>query len=781
MLRPHSSGVLPLILMLAVTVTSAQAQLAPEIGYVHPAGARAGSSIEVTLGGYDWTPDMQLFVHDPRVKLELLGTYSGVLVPEPPYWFGAKGRGPAWPIPREFKARLTIPADISPGLIRWQVANANGASPAGTIHVSSLPDVLEDSSRKAAQLLPELPVAVSGQIRRIEEIDEYEIRPAKSGPVTIALLARTLDSPLHGILKVRNAEGRVLLDAADTEGRDLSVTFAAEAGQAYTISLHDLDFAGDRSYVYRLLITPGPQVQAAYPLAGRRGETRSVEFTGIGLATGAVRLESITREITFPADAGVESHPVIVETPFGPAGDLTLLLSDLPELTEPSGASEMTLNELPCAVTGALETRFGTDQYTVTARKGDQWRIAARSGSESVPLDLEVRILTMDGREVVMNDDAAGTTNPVALLTVPEDGSYRILISDRSGHSGTRTAAYRLSIEPQREDVVVTAPEQLAVAIGAPAKLNVKAAREGGFKGPVSITLAGLPEGVTAPAEMVIPEGKSDLAIDLTCAADAPAGAALSTLSMTATLQGQPVTRRIGTVLIAAIMKPRIKLTPEGLDDVRKVNRGTTFFAPILIERLEGFDGEIVLEMTAKQQRHRQGLSSDEFTITPGLTRVEYPIFVPEWMETTKTSRMIVNGVVRVADPRGNVRHLVQKQEMRIGILPEGALLKLSHTAGEPVASPGSTVRIPVALSRAPEFRETVRIELLPPEGLADLMTSAPLSLSGDQSTSEIALQLAADPRLIGEQTLRIRASAVRGDRGQVISETTLLLTVRAR
>ena len=256
--------------------TVAQAQLAPEIGYMLPSGAKAGSTVEVTLGGYDWTPDMQLFVHDPRIKIELLGSPSGVLVPEPPYWFGAKARGPAWPCPREFKARLTIPSDVPPGLVRWQVANANGASPAEWLHVSGLPEVAEDPKRKVPQVLPPLPVAISGQIRRIEEVDRYEFRVEKTGPVTIELLARQLNSPLHGMLQVQDSTGRKLVDVADSEGRDLVVTFVAQAQERYVLSLHDLDYAGDRSYVYRLLLAQGPQVQAAYPTAGKRGQTQRV-------------------------------------------------------------------------------------------------------------------------------------------------------------------------------------------------------------------------------------------------------------------------------------------------------------------------------------------------------------------------------------------------------------------------------------------------------------------------------------------------------------------------
>ena len=162
-----------LTLVLLISAHTARAQLAPEIGYMHPAGGQAGQTVEVKLGGYDWTSDMQIFVHDPRIKLEIIGPPSQVIVAEPPYWFEAKGRGYAWPQPREVPAKLTIPADVPPGLVRWQVANANGASPVGFIHVGSTPEIAEDASRKGPQVLASLPVTVNGQIRKIEEIDRY--------------------------------------------------------------------------------------------------------------------------------------------------------------------------------------------------------------------------------------------------------------------------------------------------------------------------------------------------------------------------------------------------------------------------------------------------------------------------------------------------------------------------------------------------------------------------------------------------------------------------------
>ena len=50
-----------------------RAQKAPDAGYIFPPGGKAGTTVNVQLGGYDWTPDMELFVHDKRVMLEVLG------------------------------------------------------------------------------------------------------------------------------------------------------------------------------------------------------------------------------------------------------------------------------------------------------------------------------------------------------------------------------------------------------------------------------------------------------------------------------------------------------------------------------------------------------------------------------------------------------------------------------------------------------------------------------------------------------------------------------------
>src|SRR5436190_12313825 len=70
-------------------VPSVCAQRAPDVGYVFPPGGKAGTTVEVHLGGYNWTPDMELVSLDPRVKLTASGAPGPILIPPPPYWYGA--------------------------------------------------------------------------------------------------------------------------------------------------------------------------------------------------------------------------------------------------------------------------------------------------------------------------------------------------------------------------------------------------------------------------------------------------------------------------------------------------------------------------------------------------------------------------------------------------------------------------------------------------------------------------------------------------------------------
>ena len=336
----------------------------PGIGYMFPPGGQAGQTVEVVLGGYDWTPDMQLFAHDPRIQLEIIGPPSPVLVPEPPYWFGKKARRSPEPLPRETKARLTIPTDVAPGVVKWQAANANGATAVGRLIVNDVASVVEAERRSDSESettppqIESLPVCISGQIKRIREVDYYRFTATKSGPITCSLAARTIGSQLNAVVEIRDQIGRIIAEAADTAGEDTALTFVANANESYTAAIYDLDFRGDRALVYQLTVTEGPRVVTAIPSVGLRGETRPVEFVGYGIATGQAKLESVTRDVKFPSDANLESYRYQLATEHGDCPPIVLHLSDDNQVAE-----NVTTLTVPSGVTGVLDKRYGEDRY----------------------------------------------------------------------------------------------------------------------------------------------------------------------------------------------------------------------------------------------------------------------------------------------------------------------------------------------------------------------------------------------------------------------------------
>jgi len=260
--------------------------------------------------------------------------------------------------------------DLLPGLHRFQVANANGASPPGLFHLSRYESFVEDRDRDGPQLLPTLPVVIDGQIGRTAEIDRYRFTVTESGPVSIELFARRLLSPLHAILRVTDSHDTVVLDVADTAGRDLSVSFLGKEGETYTLSINDIDYAGDRSSVYR-----------------------------IELATG-------------PIDALIPS-------------------SDIAEIVAPEGTADISLAAPPVAVRAAFAGDERERSVVVDLPAGS-WRVSARSTSASHPLDLDLSILAPDGRELAFADDSAGSVDPVATVAVATAGAHRIVVGGRS-------------------------------------------------------------------------------------------------------------------------------------------------------------------------------------------------------------------------------------------------------------------------------------------------------------------------------------------------------------
>ena len=766
-------------LVLIILPPSAFAQHPPAIGYMFPPGGQAGQTIEVILGGYDWTPDMQLLAHDRRIQLEIISPPGPVLVPEPPYWFGKKARRSPEPLPRETKARLTIPSDVPPGIVKWQAANANGATSVGkfvvndTVNVVEAESLMQGESASTPQQIESLPVCISGQIKLIGEVDHYRFTATKSGPITCSVVARSIGSQLNAVVEIRDQTGRIIAEAADTAGDDTALIFSANADESYTAAVYDLDFRGDRALVYQLTVTPGPRVVTAIPSVGRRGETRPVEFVGYGIATGHAKLESVSRDVTFPDDRNSISFRYQLTTEHGDCQPFPLHLSD-----DAQQAEDVSSLTVPAGVTGVLDQRFGEDRYQVSGKKGDVWAIEVSHETTRSQVDATLAIFDHAGKQLARNDDRTSSTDAEIEFPVPADGDYQISVTDVASKSGTRAATYHLSVRPAEPDFRLSVPELLNSPIGGKAALAINVTRRGGFSEAIDVALSGLPVGVTVPEKLQVPANQNALNVELTVAADAAASAALVEVLGTATISEKAVQRTAGPVLVATTMKPPFSIDAEGQDDVTKWPRGSTFPAPVLIARDAGFDGEIMLEMTSMQGRHVQGITGPELVVAPGVNRILYPVYLPEWLETTRTSRMVVNGVAKVADPKGNVRYSVSHQKTRMGFLPTGALLKISAGETEFQAKPGAKISIPIHIDRSEKLTARISLELCGQDSQSSPFTATPQDLASDVSHTEFTVSIIPTASAPAEHPLKIRATLLNDGSYPVISETTVLVEV---
>ena len=764
---------------------------APEPGYVFPSGGKAGTTINVQLGGYDWTPDVQLFVLDPRVKLEITGEQGPVLVPPPPFWFGAKSTSNAPLLPRERAARFTLPADLPTGPIRWAVASASGAgAKTGLFWVGTDPEVNELPTTKVPQKLPPLPVTVNGRLSRVEEVDAYRFAVAKDGPVTCDVFARRLGVNIHAALSIRDDKGQMIADAVDTDGRDLAVTFWATANVEYTVNLHDFDFRGDRSSVYRLTLSAGPRAVATIPAVGKRGETRDVEFVGYGLSTGKPKLESLMRKVTFPADAKMPALTYKLETPFGTAPVFDIPLSDTPESVA-SAAPEQTL-VLPAAITGVMTQ--SSVRFQCAGKKGDVWNVAAEARRFGSPLDLSLAVLDATGKELLRNDDLPGTTDAGLTIALPADGAFTIVVSNLSGMAGNRAAIYRLTISKAASDFTLSTVARLNVSLGGTAELTVKVERRGGMKSPIPLALAGLPEGVTALANLVIPADKPELKLVLAGAETAAANAALITVSGTAdgitkfanapipiSLAARSVDEQTTAILLATTLAPRLKLVAVEADGGRKVHRGSTHPAEVTLERINGFQGEVSLQMSAQQSYQRQGITGPDMTVAANIDRAFYPCFMPEWLETTRTSRMELIGVVKVPDAKGKLRYLATPMSGRITMSIEGSILKVATGMKELKIKPGETIAIPVSVLRSAKLAVPVQLELILPEELAGLLTAELATVAIGQTAAPFKITCAKAAKVDGEWLVTIRGTALQDGKYAVVSEATVSVQILAK
>ena len=336
------------------------------------------------------------------------------------------------------------------------------------------------------------------------------------------------------------------------------------------------------------------------------------------------------------------------------AGVVQFHVDDLPNVVEQESNDSRDVAmklSVPQTVNGRCWNKTDDDWFQFKAGQDGRFTItcfAYPPGTAALPTIL---LADEDGRQLAKSAsvDAADGLCQIEWKS-PMSGTYFLRVRDvQYGARGGPEFIYRLSVRESQPDFAISVKSDcINVVQGQKASLELTVRRFGGFEGPIELALQGLPEGVQIENPQV-PEKKSNVSVNLTATEDVPASSVTLTLIGRATIDGKPTTRiaharHLGVdsegVSVASSTLDRLHLTVKHKPVFRLfcpeayqyAHRGSIFPYPMEIERLDGFNEPITLEIGDRQNRDLDGIEMIPVVIPPGETETFLPIYLPETM-----------------------------------------------------------------------------------------------------------------------------------------------------
>lgn len=179
--------------------------------------------------------------------------------------------------------------------------------------------------------------------------------------------------------------------------------------------------------------------------------------------------------ISIPAGTPMGLVGIAVANESGASDIMPLLIDDLPSIADASAnnsAATAQIVSLPCAIDG-VGGGVALDYFRFSAKAGQSIALEIYAARLAQDFDAVIRILSADGKELLLlDDDSATGADARGLFTAPADGDYLIELRDNRYKAGGR---YRLRLG---DFPLLVPPRPLGVATGsvqsiAPAGLNV--------------------------------------------------------------------------------------------------------------------------------------------------------------------------------------------------------------------------------------------------------------------------------------------------------------------
>jgi hypothetical protein len=328
---------------------------------------------------------------------------------------------------------LTLPEETPLGPLELWLATSTGSVKPHTLFVDDL-EVVSDNSQNHS-------LATAQRITNRSSVegvcdaslsDFYRLHADAGERMAVEVHTQQLRSPMDPVLRLLNASGEALYQADDDAvGPDCRFSYQFKEQGDYWLQVQDSRYSAGGA-AYQLRIGDFPIVDQCYPLAVRSGEKTPLAFSGLDGQHVAPRTAQIS----------ANPHTAVYTSARFSQGQAScwvpLWCSPYPQFQEGQPSEKLTL---PVGINGRLGQLSEVDSYLIHLRQDEVIRCAAKTRSLGSPTLLQMQLLDAAGATVA-ETTVADTDEWSMEATIPEDGDYRLLVSDLLHRGGDEFSYY---------------------------------------------------------------------------------------------------------------------------------------------------------------------------------------------------------------------------------------------------------------------------------------------------------------------------------------------------
>ena len=313
-------------------------------------------------------------------------------------------------------------AQLPRGAYEFSVVGTNGESGQLKLQVDDVPQRFLRETNPALRTLsqPEkitaLPVSVWGTLENPGDVDAFEFEGRAGETLVLDFAAKAFGSKMASAsLSLLDAQGRVVAANSGFDGGEPLLAFTPEQNGRFIARVSDRMAGGSKDHFYRLTIGALPFVTGVFPLGVAANQESAVELVGwnLGKAESAKRKAETVRNLPGPmatvqvkAGASGETEVPVAAELFRTRRSFKVMVGTAPDTIEAEpNDTTATANTLPVpgAINGRLFTPNGkadADLFRFHAATGRRLVIETQAAQRGSPADTKIEILDANGRPV---------------------------------------------------------------------------------------------------------------------------------------------------------------------------------------------------------------------------------------------------------------------------------------------------------------------------------------------------------------------------------------------